>query len=64
MNNQCNEILNYMKSHGSITDLEAYKMGCRRLAARIYDLRCSGHEIETTRFTTRNGARPARYRLK
>jgi hypothetical protein len=37
--------------------------GCARLAARINDLRSMGHQIETERFTTKNGANVARYRL-
>ena len=58
-------ILEHLKQHGSITDLEAYrKYAIRRLGARIYDLRDEGYKItskdtvkknrfgKTTRFAT------------
>ena len=39
-------ILDYMKTHGSITPLEALNaFGCMRLGARIYDLRQAGIQI-------------------
>lgn len=39
-------ILEHLKQHGSITDLEAYKKyAIRRLGARIYDLRDEGYKI-------------------
>lgn len=41
-------ILEHLKQHGSITDLEAYrKYAIRRLGARIYDLRDEGYKITT-----------------
>lgn len=50
-------ILNYLKEHGRITDREAYmEFGCRRLGARIWDLRASGHMIRTE-----NTTKPNRY---
>ena len=47
---QSKQILNYLKKGYSLSSLEAlHKFGCFRLAARIYDLRCAGHEIEVER---------------
>lgn len=44
----CSQILAYLNRHGSITPAEAEDhFGCRRLAARISDLRESGLEIKT-----------------
>ena len=61
-------ILEYMESHGSITQLEAERhIGCMRLGARIWDLRRDGYNIvsEMVEVETRNGGRAtvARYRL-
>jgi hypothetical protein len=62
---QANQIINHMKEHGSITGLQALKhYGCFRLAARIYDLRSSGYQIESQRWKTRSGKTVARYWLK
>ena len=59
------QILSHMKQHGSITGLQALKQfGCYRLAARVYDLRHKGHEIESQRWKTRSGKWVARYWLK
>ena len=44
---QCERILEYMQTHGSITQIEATeKCGCTRLAARISDLQNQGYGIE------------------
>ena len=61
---QSKQILNYLKKGYSLSPLEALnKFGCFRLAARIYDLRCAGHEIEVERVG--EGATAwAEYRLK
>lgn len=41
-------ILNYLKSNGSITQLEAVKLFWDwRLSARIYDLKKEGYNIKT-----------------
>lgn len=43
---QTEQILDYMRTYGTITPLEALKdCGCMRLAARISDLRKAGHNI-------------------
>lgn len=46
---QKEKILEHLKKHGSITDLEAYRTyAIRRLGARIYDLRAEGYNITST----------------
>lgn len=43
---QTEQILDYMRTYGAITPLEALKdCGCMRLAARIADLKKAGHNI-------------------
>ena len=43
---QCDKVLQYMKTFGSITQLEALSdLGCMRLASRISDLRQQGYAI-------------------
>ena len=56
-------ILNHLKRYRSITfkqSLPSY--GVARLAARIYDLKCMGHEIHSE-IKTENGKRFAEYTL-
>lgn len=46
--NQCSQILRYIKEHGSITARQADRdLGCMRLASRIGDLRSMGVSIRT-----------------
>ena len=62
---QADQILRHMKEHGSIDSLQALKRyDCFRLAARIYDLRCRGHEVDTQTWETRSGKKVARYWLR
>lgn len=43
---QANRIIEYMRSHGSITTKEAMtELGVLRLASRIHELRSSGYNI-------------------
>lgn len=42
---QADDILAYMKEHGSITQAEAYTLGCTRLSGRIWDLKHEGYNI-------------------
>ena len=43
---QCNKVLEYMRTFGSITQLQALQdIGCMRLASRINDLRQQGIAI-------------------
>ena len=45
---QCDQILNHLMANGSITSDEGLALfGCRRTAARIYDLRKYGWQIDT-----------------
>jgi hypothetical protein len=48
---QSEEILDYMRNHGRITQMDAYGLGCTRLAARISDLKRAGHLIKTEMVT-------------
>lgn len=38
-------ILEYIRTHGSITSMQAEGIGCRRLASRICDLKKDGYKI-------------------
>lgn len=52
---QCDRIIEYMKKHGSITQLEAYlDIGCWRLASRISDLKNQGYPIKREMETVKN----------
>lgn len=45
---QKEKILQHLEKHGSITDLDAYRLyAIRRLGARIYDLRADGFKIRS-----------------
>lgn len=64
---QCEKIVEYMNKHGSITQLDAYKLGCMRLPSRIHDLRKQGYaiDVKTERVKKADGgyAPIARYSL-
>lgn len=62
---QNEQILQWLMKRRSITPLEALHMfGCLRLAARIFDLRADGHNIETQRIEVGDdGKQVAQYRL-
>ena len=52
---QCDKVLEYMKTFGSITQLQALSdIGCMRLASRISDLRYQGHSIGRRMKTSKN----------
>ena len=52
---QCNKVLEYMKTFGSITQLQALQdIGCMRLASRINDLRQQGIAIGRRTKTSKN----------
>jgi len=60
---QSNQILSHLKK-SSITPIEALTLyGCFRLAARIYDLKESGHDIQAE-IVTDNDHRYARYTMQ
>lgn len=45
---QCEKVLEYIKTHGSITAKEAYfNLGIMRLASRISDLKRAGYLIRS-----------------
>lgn len=64
---QAHQVLNYMKKHGSITSLDAFRdIGCTRLSGRIFDLKKEGYVItkEMIKVPTRDGETwVAEYRL-
>ena len=65
---QCERLFAHLKLGLPLTAHKAlYGYGCQRLAARMWDLRQMGHQIERTmvQVPTRNGgtARVAEYRL-
>jgi hypothetical protein len=64
MKSQADRILQYIKSgKREITDLRALNLfDCRRLSARIYDLRKLGYIIYT-RYIEKNNKRYAAYRM-
>lgn len=47
---QCDAILDYIKTHGEITPIDALnELGCMRLASRINDLRRRGEPVVSER---------------
>ena len=63
---QNSKVLRFIEAHGSITQLDADRFRCKRLAARINDLRKSGYSIKTEMVSMRDEdgeiVRYARYR--
>jgi hypothetical protein len=60
------DVLALLRLNGDagVTDLEALQQaGCRRLAARIWDLRQAGYSIISEQVRTPSGKHIARYRL-
>jgi hypothetical protein len=54
-----------MLERGPVTAIDALQQaGCFRLAARIADLRASGHDIHTETVVTPTGKHIAQYTLK
>lgn len=48
-------IINYMKLHGGITSMDAFKdLGETRLSARIFELRKLGYDISTLEIESTN----------
>lgn len=57
-------VLAYIRTHGSITAIEAERhLHCHRLAARVADLKAEGIVIQSTLVVTESGHRFARYSL-
>ena len=66
---QCERVIDYMKTHGSISTLEAFnELGITRLASRICDLTRDGYNIERYNDRRKNrfgeNVTYKRYRLK
>ncbi len=61
---QAKLIQRHLEAGNRITAITAIDLfGCLRLAARIRELRKQGHNILTTKITTRGGARIAQYHI-
>jgi hypothetical protein len=53
-----------IRGYAGVTDTDAYELaGCRRLAARVYDLKRDGHVITSEMVAVGRGKRVARYVL-
>ncbi len=51
---QYDRVLDFMESYGSITSMQAMRMGILRLSAIIFDLKKAGYDIVCTRRTVTN----------
>lgn len=65
---QCNKVLHFIETEGSITPLDALReFGCMRLASRVSDLKRKGYpitrEMETAKNRYGEPIRYARYRM-
>ena len=61
---QRGSILIYLQAGNAITDIEALRLfQCRRLAARILELKRMGHQIQSRIITLMSGKRVAEYWL-
>jgi hypothetical protein len=61
---QRGSILIYLQAGNAITDIEALRLfQCRRLAARILELKRMGHNIQSRIITLMSGKRVAEYWL-
>jgi hypothetical protein len=55
MKTQNARVLDYLQSGQPLTQFEAIRdLGILRLSARIWDLKCEGHKIESKNITVRN----------
>lgn len=48
------EVYEYMKEHGSITSMQAFRLGITRLASRIHELRKDGFNISSETIKRKN----------
>jgi hypothetical protein len=65
MNTQNAQVLAWMKSGNEITSLEAFiNFKITRLAARVYEIRSTGVEVDDRWITTSEGKRYKAYRVK
>jgi hypothetical protein len=62
---QNDSVLMWLQRGKTLTPMQALeKFGCFRLAARVHDLRMSGHNIEANDYVLPSGKRVARYSMK
>jgi len=66
---QCNKVLHFIETEGSITPLDALReFGCMRLASRVSDLKRKGYpitrEMESHKNRYGETVRYARYRME
>lgn len=55
MDAQCDRVIDYIKTNGSITQFEALnRLGIMRLASRISDLRNKGYQIKKSMVKDKN----------
>ena len=53
--NQCEKIVSYIQTFGSISSMEAFQdLGITRLSARIYELRNEGYQFDEKFETAKN----------
>lgn len=58
---QAESVLSHIKTHGSITSLEAYEVhGITQLGARVFELKRAGHPIKSVRI---KGEKHVRYEV-
>jgi hypothetical protein len=61
---QRDHILIYIQAGNAITDIEALRLfQCRRLAARVLELKSMGHDIKRRMVQVMSGKRVAEYSL-
>ena len=51
---QIDKIISFINEYGAITQRDALRFGCARLASRICDLRAAGYEIQTETVKVKN----------
>ena len=60
---QVQRIMEYMRANDGITSMDAFRLGCTRLSARIADIEKMGHKVRRER-VTRDKVTFTRYRLE
>lgn len=60
---QVQRIMEYMRSNDGITSMDAFRLGCTRLSARIADVEKMGHKVRRER-VTKDKETFTRYRLE
>lgn len=60
---QVQRILEYMRQNDGITSMDAFRLGCTRLSARIADIKAAGHKVYAERVTV-NHKTFVRYHLE